>query len=253
MGSAHHCDLRWSFDFSLTGTYNCFVCFALRLGNEACYPHFLLQSRFCSASCHPSQLSSACTVELNVAHPAEGQSLLWNQMHFYWKSCPWCPVPGHPQRKRGIPLQYLSLQGLGLPSTYRSLPQHRFCSMFLNHRKMGVLEMSADSSACHPACGIGKPFLEQPSCELRVALCPCLMDSVIKGGWLLSTLVSHWPWQRNEPQGGHYSFLSLFRALGHKMGAPKVKNVCYQVRKKGHTEMRKLKGLGRQGRRPDGL
>lgn len=63
-----------------------------------------------------------------------------------------------------------------------------FALMFLNHRKMGVLEMSADSSACHPACGIGKPFLEQPSCELRVALCPCLMDSVIKGGWLLSTV-----------------------------------------------------------------
>lgn len=57
-----------------------------------------------------------------------GQSLLWNHMHFYWKNCPWCPLPGHPQRKRGILLQYLSPQGLCLPSTYRSLLQHRFCS-----------------------------------------------------------------------------------------------------------------------------
>lgn len=185
----------------------------------------------------------------------------WNQMHFYWKSCHWSPLPGTPQREDSLetrdPASVSQLPVLSLQSTNRwLLPYHSFSVMFLYHWKMGVLKNVSiffHKSSC----------LWNREAILRANLLWTQRGSVFKANGKLhrvgvsaiycwaNSMVWHWPWQWNEPQEGHYSFLSQFTSLGHKMGEPKVKNVCYQVGRKDRYRdevQRKVKGVRGRGR-----
>lgn len=180
-------------------------------------------------------------------------------MHCYWKSRRWCPLTGHPQREDSQETR--SCCSISAPSfSLSSLPTGLCCNTTPFYDvpeswKMGVLR---HVSRCFP----------KPSCLWDREAIPRANLLWTRGGpvsrcdgklhpvgvsalycWA-NSMVGHWPWPWNEPQEGHYLFLSQFRPLGHKMGEPKVKNACYQVGRKDRYRdevQRKWRAWGTRG------